>query len=65
MEVKPETDYLAKAGFPEIERDMAPSAILAPAIKCLQKHGKKIEGLAKIYQAVKPEKLTEVQQQLL
>ena len=32
-------------GFPEIEKDMAPSAVLPSALKCLGKFEKKLGGL--------------------
>ena len=35
-----EAGYLSKCGFPEIEKDMQPSALLPHAMKCIQKHTK-------------------------
>ena len=36
---------MAKCGFPELEKDMQPNALLVPSMKCLQKHHKKLDTL--------------------
>lgn len=36
---------LSKLGFPEVEGDMAPSAIVPGACRCLQKHATKLDQL--------------------
>ena len=34
-----------KTGFPEAEKDMAPSALIPQALKCMSKHAKKLASL--------------------
>lgn len=51
-------EYLSKSGWPEIEKDMQPSALLPGAMKCVQRHTKKLEALEPNYTV---EKLTKVQ----
>ena len=38
-------DLAGKAGFPEVEKDMSPSAALPGAIKAVQRQIKKLDGL--------------------
>ena len=38
-------EELKKAGFPEQEKDMKPSAMLPAAVKCVQKHVKRSDDL--------------------
>ncbi len=45
-------DELTKVGFPEIEGDLAPSAIVPKACACIQKHVSKIDALYANFDAV-------------
>ena len=38
-------DLASKAGFPEVEKDTSPSAVLPGAIKAVQRQIKKLDGL--------------------
>lgn len=44
-EEEPEQGQQLKTGFPELEKDMAPSSVLLPASTCISKHSKKLDGL--------------------
>ena len=44
VDSKEQASQSAKLGYPEVAKDMAPSAALAPAIKCLQKFAQKLEA---------------------
>ena len=53
-----------KTGWPEVQKDQAPSAALVPASRCLDRHLKKLDDLLKRFQDDKSEKLTELQGKL-
>ena len=55
-----QADYLSKCGFPELELDMQPNALIPHAMKCIQKHNKKYDALLK---DMPDEKLNNVQHQ--
>ena len=52
-----------KTGWPEIEKDTAPHALLIPATRCMGRHLKKLDDLVKRYNAVPKAKLTTLQTQ--
>ena len=55
-------EYLQKSGWPEIERDSAPSSTIPHAQKCIQKHLKKLEALKERFDVPK---LTALQEKCL
>ena len=59
---QPEDGQNLKHGWPELEKDMAPSALLVPANRCFQRHLKKLEALANRFTAA-GKSITDLQQQ--
>ena len=55
-----------KTGFPELEKDDPPSALLLPASRCISRHAKKLDGLLQRFTKL-PEgkKLSDLQDSLL
>ena len=65
-EEEPEQGQQLKTGFPELEKDVAPSGLLLPASKCISRHSKKLDVLLQRFQ--KPSEgtsLTDLQSSLL
>ena len=60
-EDEPEQDPGPKSGWPELQKDAAPSALLVPAQRCMQKHMKKLEDLTKRYTDAAPNKRSDLQ----
>ena len=58
LQIDPEKDC---SGFPEVEKDMAPSAVIPAATKCVGKHIKKLGLLLEKFTG----RLTENQQKCL
>ena len=53
-----------KTGWPEVERDLAPSAVCIPAGRCLQKSIKKLDELVKRFLGIPAAQLSTLQSQL-
>ena len=47
-----------KTGWPEKQKDVAPSQLLVPASRCLERHSKKIDAMLLRFRGVEPETLT-------
>ena len=54
-------DGKLNTGWPELQKDTAPSAICIPAGRCVQKHIKKIGELLKRFDALQPSQRTTLQ----
>ena len=50
-----------KSGFPEIQKDTAPSQLLIPARRCVVRHQKKLEGLLQRFTSSTTPSLSELQ----
>ena len=54
-------DY--KTGWPELQKDMAPHALLVPANRCISRHLKKLDDLLMRFNGVDVAKRTTLQSQ--
>ena len=52
-----------KTGRPELQKDMAPSQLLVPGTRCLDRHAKKVDAMLEKFQSVSEDKLSPKQKQ--
>ncbi|CAE7745203.1 unnamed protein product [Symbiodinium sp. CCMP2456] len=57
------SSVMQKVSWPELAKDAAPSSLLHPCKKCVEKHEKKLDLLLQRYDAVKADKLSSLQSQ--
>ena len=61
MEVDPDAKEMAKTGWPEMEKDAAPSSLCVPAGRCVQRNLKKVGDLLKRFQLLPAEHQSKLQ----
>ena len=54
-------DETIKTGWPELQKDMAPSGLCIPAGRCIQRHIKKVGDLLKRFGILDAEHLSDLQ----